>query len=542
MPQDAFTLRHIARELDGVLAGGRINKIIQPSRDEVSLIIYTKRRNLKLVLNTNAQDCGAYFEDSEEAAPLVAPNFCMLLRKHLLGATFKHVSLLGFERILVFTLDATTDFSTAEKTLYLEVMGKYSNLILAEGGVILGALKQTTVDNNARRMIFPNLPYLPPAPQDKVNPSDFAALREVLEKADGDLANFLFTRVAGLAPSTAQMLAENYGGGDLAEYVHGAVFSDMVCPCVVEEDGRLLDFCARSTGGGRKFSTLLEAETYYYTTKRARKRLEDARRRLQHAVSAAVKKHEKRLAQTLEKKRACENVEELRVKGELLTANLYAVSRGMQGIELDNWYDGTRVKVALNPRLTPAENAQSYFRRYRKAKRTLEMLAPYEEETRRELDYLAALSTAIGCAETEEDFASLEEEIAAAGLLRVRETRKKRDLPSPRVYEYGGFTLFAGRNNLQNDRLVRAASPDDLWLHTRVHHSTHVIIRTEGRSVPEDVKLFAAGICAKFSDANGDSAPVDCTRVKYVKKPRGAKAGFVTYTEATTLLGVPPRD
>ncbi len=549
MPQDAFTLRYIARELDEALRGGRVNKIVQPSADEVRLLLYTGRRTVQLVLSANASDCGAYFEDAEPEVPLVAPNFCMLLRKYIQGAEILGVELLGFERILRFTLRGTSEFETAARELYLEVMGKYSNLILTEGGVILGALKTTTLDMSAKRMIFPGVPYAPPAPQAEkytLSADDPAGLREALSGAPhtGDLGRYLFTHLAGLAPSTAQSLAENYRGGDLATYVLESVFSDMVCPCVVLRDGVPVDFAARRTGEFLPFASLSEAQSYYYGAKRSATRRETMRRRQLAAVHTARKKHEKRLAQILEKQKECAEAEQLRVKGELLTANLYALTRGMKGCELANWYDpaGKSLKIALDPRLSPAENAQSYFKRYKKCKRTLEILAPQEEAVRAELSYLESLAAAISSAETEADLLSCEEELLAGELIKQPEKRRKKQEPIGfRTFEREGFRIEAGRNNLQNDRLVRGASPEDLWLHTQRYHSCHVVIRTEGREVPQAVLQFAADVCAKYSDANGDRAPVDYCKVKFVKKPRGSKAGFVTYSDFSTLEGKPSR-
>lgn len=545
MPQDAFTLRLAAKELSSTLTGGRVNKIVQPSKDEVFFIIYTQGRTVKLILNTNAQDCGAYFEENEDASPLVAPNFCMLLRKRIQSAEIKKVELVGFERILRFTLFSTSDFAEAERELYLEVMGKYSNLILVENGVILGALKTTTLDENVRRAIFPGVKYALPAPQEKADPTDTAALRAVLKEADGDLGHFLFTRVAGLAPSTAEAIAKSYTGGDLCDHVLKYLFSDMVCPCVVERDGKPVDFYARSVEDAKPFSTLMEAETYFYTRRRALKRAEGERRRLLSAVQTAVKKQEKRLAQTLEKEKECEDCENLRIKGELLTANLYLLSRGMQGCELPNFYDeaGGTLKIKLDPQLSPAQNAQSYFKRYRKQKRTLEMLAPQERETREELEYLESLKAAILSSETEEDLASCAEELETAGLLKMRDEKRKKTKPAIpfRTFESGSFQILAGRNNLQNDALLRSASPDDVWLHAQRYHSCHVVIRTNGRLPSDMVLSFAANVCAKYSDANGDKIPVDYCLVKHVKKPPKAKAGFVVYTNFSTLLGDPSK-
>ncbi len=543
MPQDAFTLRLTAAELDRTLRGGRVNKIVEPSKDEVDLILYCEQRTRKLVLNTNAQDCGAYFEDSEAAAPAVAPNFCMLLRKHLQGAQLLSVSLLGFERILVFRFRSSTDFTSGERILYLEVMGKYSNLILTENGVILGALKMNALDDKARRMIFAGIVYAPPAPQDKTNPSDRAALEKTLSHAEGDLANFLFTRVAGLAPVTARQILESRGEKPLADHVYDYIFSDMVSPCVLFRDGAPVDFYARAIAGALPYPTLCAAQTAFYSARRSAKRREDLRRKLEGALRHAVKKHEKRLAQTLEKKLECGECETLRVKGELLTANLYALSKGMRGCELMNYYDeeGGTMKIALDPLLTPSENAQSYFKRYRKQKRTLEAIAPQEAETRAELDYLKSVLAIISSAETEEDLLSCEEEIVAAGLIKVREEKRKKAKPEVpfRTFECGGFHVYAGRNNLQNDALVRKAAPDDIWLHAQRYHSCHVVIRTNGQPVSDTVLAFAANICAKYSDGGGDKIPVDYCFVKHVKKPPKSKAGFVVYTDFSTLLGDP---
>ncbi len=543
MPQDAFTLRLNALELDRALAGGRINRINQPAREEISIVIYTGKRTVKLSLNANASDCGVYFTEGEQENPLVAPNFCMLLRKHLQGAQITKVETVGFERILALHLHCVSDFSACERVLYAEIMGKYSNLLLTEGGVILGALKTTSADENCKRLILPGAKYVLPAPQDKVNPSDKEALAALLQGVEGDLARFLFTRVAGLAPCTAEEIAAAYSGGDLASFVHAYIFSDDISPCVTENHGNVTDFFARMHEGAKPFATLSEAQAYYYRKKRARALLEGTRRKLLSAVQTANKKQEKRLAQILEKQRACADAETVRLKGELLTANLYALSRGMTSCELVNYYDeaGKKIRIALDAQLTPSQNAQAYFRRYQKQKRTLDALAPQEETCRRELAYLESLAPIIASAESAEDLRAAEEELTAEGLVKAPPARKGKKAPDIpfRTYEREGFPVYAGRSNVQNDRLVRMSAPDDVWLHARNLHSAHVVIRTQGRKVPAAVLAFAAGVCAKYSAGNGSKIPVDCCPVKNVRKPKGSKAGFVTYTGFETVLGDP---
>ncbi len=548
MPQDTFTLRLIAKELNEALRGGKINRINQPEKEELALIIYTGKRTLKLTVNANASDCGAYFTEDDRENPLVAPNFCMLLRKHLSGAEILDVSLDGFERILVFRLKCFSDFSETVRELRCEIMGKYSNLILTECGTILGALKTTSLDENCKRAILPGAKYVLPSPQDKTDPSDKSALRALLSSPpEGDLARFLFLHVSGLAPCTAEQILSAYRGGDLSEHVYNYIFSDEISPCVTEKEGNVTDFFARSVAGGIPFPTLSEAQSYFYANRRARKRFEGGKRRLLSALSALRKKQEKRLAQIRDKQRECASLEENRIKGELLTANLYALRRGMKSCEVCNYYDeeGGTLKISLDETLSPSQNAQNYFKRYRKQKRALEILAPQERATDAELEYTLSLIAACEAASEEEDLRSLEEELLAAQILSApKEKARKKSPEIPfRVYEKDGFTVRAGRNNLQNDRLIRTSAPGDIWLHTQKYHSCHVVIETKGRKTPEHVLLFAAGLCARYSDAKGGGkVPVDYCEIKHVKKPPKAKAGAVIYTDYKTLLTEPLAD
>lgn len=531
MPQDAFTLRLAADELDGALKGGRISKIIQPQREEIVFYIYLERRTFKLILNVNASDCGVYFSDEEAEAPLVAPNFCMLLRKHLQNAEILSVSTVGFERVVAFRLFCTSDFNACERVLYSEIMGKYSNLILTESGVIMGALKTAAADLCTKRLIFAGARYALPAPQqDKVDPSDKAALTVVLSRFDGT-ADFLFRNVAGLAPCTAERIVRNFRGGDVCEYIYDYLFSDMVSPRVTEKD-----FFARSDEG-IPFPTIAEAQTFFYARRRAKKHFDAKQHTLTAAVSATLKKQEKRLKQIAEKRAECADAELLRVKGELITANLYRLQRGMRGAELENYYDGNKpLKIALDPSLTPSENAQAYFKKYRKQKRTLDAVAPQQAACETEIDYLESVAALLSTAAEESDLSSIEEELTAAGILSApkEKQRKQKEIPF-RTFEREGFRILAGRNNLQNERLVRSSAPDDIWLHAQKRHSSHIVIRTEKRKVPDSVLLYAAKICARYSDAKGERIPVDYCAVKYVKKPPKSKPGLVTYSAFQTI-------
>ncbi len=546
MPQDAFTLRLVAKELDEELRGGRINRINQPGREEVSLLIYTGKRTVKLVLSANALFCGAYFTEEERENPPVAPGFCMLLRKYLQSAELLSVETPGFERVLLFRFRCVSDFSERERVLCAEIMGKYSNLLLLENSVILGALKSNSLDENCKRLVFAGAKYVPPARQDKIDPSDRDALArlfaEMGTRSAEATADFLFKRVAGLAPCTAERIVACYRGGDFATHVHDFIFSDEISPRVTERGGEVADFFARGDEG-MPFATISEAQRYFYDRKRKKRDFDGEKRKLDGLLRAACKKQEKRLAGILERQLACKGAEENRVKGELVTANLYALSRGMKQCELVNYYDenGKTLLILLDPQKSPAENAQAYFKKYRKEKRTLEILAPQERETRAELEYTRSLLAALASSDSEADLLSLREECAEAGFFTPPKEKTKKPKPEIpyRVYESGGFRICAGRNNLQNDRLVRQSAPDDIWLHAQKRHSCHVVIRTNGRSVPDSVLQFSANVCAKYSDGGGDKIPVDYCAVKFVKKPPKSKAGFVTYSAFKTLLGDP---
>ena len=534
MPQDAFTLRLIAKELNAVLCGGKINKINQPEREEVDLLVYTGSAVKKLALNANASDCGAYFSESVKENPTVAPSFCMLLRKHLLNAEIKEISLVGFERILAFRFFCVSDFSSAEKILYAEIMGKYSNLILTENGVILGALKTTSVGENCKRLILSGAKYSLPEAQDKTDPSDYPALFELLrEPPKENLADFLFRRIRGIAPVTAENIVKWYGGGNLAKHVYDYLFSDEITACVNEHD-----FFARWEEGARLFPSLGEAQAHFYGDRQRKKIFSSRCRKYRAAVNGAIKKQEKRLVQIADKQNECRDAESNRIKGELLTANLWKVEKGARGCELENFYDkeGGTLKITLDPYRSPSENAQNYFKKYRKQKRTLEALAPQKEEAEKELEYLRSLSASIDYAKEEEDLNALGEELSAAGLVKIENTKKKKETPVQfRTFEKDGFRILAGRNNLENDKLVRSSRPDDLWLHAKNYHSCHVVIRTEGKKVPDGVLLYAAGICARYSEGKGDKISVDYCEIKYVKKPPKSKLGFVVYTDYKTV-------
>ena len=569
MPQDAFHIRRLVGELNTLLVGGKVNRISQVNKDELTLIIYTGKTTVKLIVSANASNARVCLSLTEKEPAPVAPNFCMLLRKHLQNAEILSVRQHEFERIVEITFHCTSDFSECDRVLYCELMGKYSNVILTEKGVILGALKTTALENDNHRILLAGAKYLYPAPQDKLSPFDGAGMRSRLENylsmrpegVDAEtLSSFLFENVYGLALPTAREIIKRavlINGGvenllspsaknPLWSFVGEFCENEPNAPCIKWERGVMTDFFAFPVDGGQSTPSLCKAEDEFYTARESKKGFDDKKRKLENAVRALKKKQTKKLQETLERLKDAEKAETFRIKGELLTANLYRLEKGMTEIELENWYaqEGGTVKISLDATMSPSKNAQKYFKTYNKYKRAKEILTPMLKTEEAEIEYTDSVASAITAAETMLDLKEIETELTEMGLLRAQKERaggKKKELVIPfREYEFNGVKIYAGRNNLQNDRLLRAADPDDIWLHTQKYHSSHVIIALEGRQVSDELLLYAAEICAYYSDGrDGDKIPVDYCKRKYVKKPNKSKAGFVIYTDYKTVLVKP---
>lgn len=555
MPQDAFTLRFLAEELNRTLAGAKVNKIAQPSADEVVMTFYVGGKTVRYALSANSAACRVAPSYGERENPLVAPNFCMLLRKYLTGATLERVERVGDDRILRLTFSNKNDFFEIErKELYAEIMGKYSNLILVGDGMILGSIKTYAFDETNKRPLLTGMRYeLPPA-QEKLPQEQEEIERCFAAFSGGSAGGYLFRCIRGFAKSTADEIAFRFAK-KYPDRMDARLFAAAVtafpgedyAPCVLIRDGIPIDFFVspyRSLEGTyRTFDSLLEAEGWFYDQReRARLFGEKKRRVLQH-IAQAEKKLVKRCTVITEKELDCRDCEELRIKGELLTAYAYRIPKGAEHAELENYYDPENrpIVVRLDGRLSVTENAQAYFKRYQKKKRTLAAIRPQREEVESELSYLSSVRAEAELAEQAEDFADLESELAENGYLKLpregKKSEKKPKEPAYYRYEIDGFTVKVGKNNLSNDYLTSSARGGDLWLHTKGYHSSHVIVEKGVRPFSEKVIEEAARVCAYYSEGRGSSKiEVDYTLRRFVKKPSGAKSGFVFYTDFKTVV------
>ena len=542
MPQDAFTIKYIASELKGALTGGKISKITQPAKDCLSFIIYTQNGSLKLETCLSAKGCRVNLCKTEAPAPKNAPAFCMLLRKHLQNATVTDIGQVANERVIFIDFLCTSEFEIAPMRLYLELMGKYSNAALVKDGIILGALKQTAIGENTKRVLFSGVKYTLPAGQDKISPDDVAELEKLFENSHADLAKFISDNIRGVAYSTALDIVQTYGENASLKQIRDYLCGGFCEPCITFRDGEPADFKVRSADKtAKKYPSVLEAQAAYYAYVAQKDEFELKKRRISSVLNSAVKKCEKRLVEENQKLLECEGAENIRLKGELLTANLYLVPRGADKFEAVNYYDeeGAKITIALDKSLSPADNAQKFFKKYAKLKRTAASVSEQKAQTEDRLKYLNSILSHLLTADCLYDLQAIEEELISCGIIKpeVQPKKKKDEALSPRTYLIDGFKIISGRNNLQNDKLLKKLTQNDIWLHTQSYHSSHVGIVTEGKPVPDGVLLAAAEICVNYSDGKaGGKIPVDYTLAKFVKKPSGGAAGFVVYTDYKTLL------
>ena len=489
-----------------------------------------------------------------------APAFCMLLRKHLSKATIKAVNAVENERIISIDFICKDELGdVSEKSLICEIMGKYSNITLVKDGMILGAAKTTSLDSEYSRKIFPGIKYTLPASQNKISVNDEEnALKKLSEFSGGDLADFLFSEFVGLSRPTANEIVYRYLSenkittdiiilniADFYKYFKNFYYNVTIAPNVCG-NGKETDFFVCEYKSVSKdfipFETIYKAIDYYYDKKITQKVFDLRRRKIAESLKAYIKKQEKKLQIVNEKILSCADADSNRLYGELILSNLYRIEKGAAVVSLNDYSkeDYPLIEIKLDPTLSPKENAERYFKKYAKQKKTLSAVLSQKKDLQCLLEYLDGISSDIDRTDDIEDFIDIEEELTRIGI--VKEVKKKKDRQKQtkfRTYEYKGFTIFVGKNNIQNDRLTFSADRTDVWLHTKDFHSSHVIVKTDKRDVPEDVLLFAAEICAYYSDARGaDKVPVDYTLKKHVKKS-GTQIGLVYYTDQKTIFVTP---
>lgn len=591
MPFDAGVMAAVVKQLEIQAVGARIDKIYQPDRDEIMLGLRVQNGNKRLLLSACAGNSRAGFCNAERENPATPPMFCMLLRKHLSGGHILSVKQIGFDRALEMKIGATDDMGFAtERYLICEIMGTYSNVIfLDENRRILSVIHPVSLSASNKRQVLCGFEYEdPPKQEGKINALDvteeiFAErCKNALDFGNAPAADkFLIANFAGLSPLIAREITYRASGNtstplgnvDIQKLwfnfskIYTDVKNGVFSPCLIKNtDGKVMDFSFCEI---RQYATLAVIKPYddiselldvFYSERdkneHIKRRGQDVLRLLANAESRIKKK----TALQRESLAECENRGTWKKYADLITANMYALKKGMKSAELIDYEDENMptVSVPLDERLTPSQNAQKYYKKYAKAKSALVMLNEQIEESARELSYIDTVFESLAKAENENDFAQIRTELSMTGYGRKLENMRKsgnkskkdyrqnmkKDYKPMRFMTSGGYEVLCGKNNLQNDYVTTVlASKDDYWFHVKNAPGSHVVMRC-GKDEP-DAKDFTE--CAKIavlysSQKETPNAAVDYTRVRHVKKPSGSKPGFVVYDTNFTAFATADKD
>ena len=559
MALDGIVMSALVRELDRSLSGGRINKIAQPEPDELMLTIKNERTTYRLLLSAGASLPLVYLTETNKQNPMTAPNFCMLLRKHINGGKILRIYQPGLERIIHFDIEHLNELGDlCQKTLIVEIMGKHSNIIFCnDSGMIIDSIKHISQAVSSVREVLPGRAYFIPETQKKENPLklSFDTFDTAITSKPMPLAKAIYTSYTGISPLIAEELchraslesaqsANSFSELELThlyrqfELLMDSVKEGDFSPAIVYDDGAPVDFSVvpltlyqnNDTVPYESVSRLLET---YYAEKniitRIRQRSVDLRKIVQNALDRSRKKYDLQLKQLKD----TEKRDKYRIYGELLNTYGYSLEPGAKKLTALNYYTNEEVTIPLDDTLTAQENAQKYFDKYGKLKRTYEALTSLTEETREEIEHLESISTALDIALSEDDLVQIKEELTQYGYIKRHNTGKRVKITS-KPFHYissDGYHMYVGKNNFQNEELTfKVATGNDWWFHAKGAPGSHVIVKTNNEELPDRTFEEAARLAAYYSkNRNAKKVEIDYIEKKHVKKVAGAKPGFVIY-------------
>nr|SIP63195.1 Fibronectin/fibrinogen-binding protein [uncultured bacterium] len=558
MPMDGLTLGFAARELDAALAGARIERVSQPEKDMLLLLLRNNGKNYKLLLSASPSFARAHLTEKNYVNPVSAPMFCMLMRKHLTGGRLNAVRQLNGDRVLLLEIESQDELGVMHPyQFYLEAMGRHSNLTLVRDGRIVDAIRHVTDDMSRVRQALPGLPFVPPPAQDKISPQDADALT-LLNRFTGCAGRFdkvLSGALSGLSAVAARELCFRMTGSDqgeadpahlpeicgrLSEFLRR--IPGMSPPMLLRgEDGLPADvfpflYISYPPDMQQPMPSLSQALDAFYDGRDRRDRMQQRSAGLRRLLRTHLERSEKKLALQQEELLNAAKSEEYRVMGELLNAHLYEVPRGAETVTLENYYDGRPLRIPLDVRISPVQNAQRYFKRYQKARAAARLAAEQKEKTLREIGILEEALCGLDSSETEEDLSDIRRVLREEGLVkptagdRKKQQKSQRQSSPMRFSAPDGTPISVGKNALQNERLTLSARGDDLWLHASDMPGSHVIIHAEGREISDETLLCGLRLAAWYSRGRGCAVPVDAALRRYVKKPSGTPTGFVTFS------------
>ncbi|MFR3808560.1 MAG: NFACT family protein [Lachnospiraceae bacterium] len=567
MAFDGITIANIVTELNQTITGGKINKIAQPENDELIITIKNQRKQYRLFLSASASLPLIYLTETNKPSPLTAPNFCMLLRKHIGSGKIIAIEQPGMERIIRFTIEHLNELGDlCTKYLIVEIMGKHSNIIFCnEEDQIIDSIKHVSAHMSSVREVLPGRPYFIPETQSKLNP--FVLTEEIFQEKifprPVNVAKAIYTSITGISPLMAEEVCYRAGidggiptdGLEDVERVHLAhTFLRMVDdirdghfePNIVYKGKEPVEFACFPLSQYQDYravsypSIFPVLETYYAEKNivtKMRQKTVDLRKIVQNALERNVKKYQLQQKQLKD----TEKKEKYRVWGELLNTYGYEVEPGAKSMEALNYYTNEMIQIPLDETMTPQENAKKYFDKYSKLKRTKEALDTLLQETGDEIKHLESIAASLDIASSEEDLVQIKEEMMEYGYVKRKNTGGKKVKVTSRPYHYissDGYDIYVGKNNFQNDELsFKFASGNDWWFHAKGQPGSHVIVKSKNEELPDRTFEEAGKLAAYYS--KGRQAPkveIDYTQKKNLRKPTGGKPGFVVYYTNYSLL------
>ena len=566
MAFDGITVAAMVQELKNALADGRIAKIAQPEPDELLLTIKTPKGQKRLYISASASLPLIYLTDENKPSPMTPPNCCMLLRKYVGNGRITGISQPKLERIIILDIEHLDELGDlCKKQLVIEIMGKHSNIIFCDDqGRIIDSIKHVSAQMSSVREVLPGREYFIPDTMAKHNPLaiDESSFGQALKEKPMPLGKAIYTSFTGISPAVAEEICYLAGlesgitAGDLSGDMMAHLFRQFAYymedvrqgafhPVIYYEGSAPKEFGALplthyNSLARKEFSSISQVLSTYYATKNTLTRIRQKSADLRHVVQTALERNRKKYDLQAKQLKDTQNREKYKVYGELINAYGYDLAPGSKNLTALNYYTGQEVTIPLDPTMTPQENSQKYFAKYNKQKRTFEALSDLIQETADDIQYLESISNALDIALSEADLAQIKEELIQSGYARRKFTKKKVKLTSKPLHYLSsdGYHMYVGKNNLQNDELTFSfAAGNDWWFHAKGAPGSHVIVKSNGDELPDRTFEEAGRLAAYYSKNRGsDKVEIDYVEKKHVKKPNGAKPGFVVYYTNYSLM------
>lgn len=566
MAFDGITIANIVHELNRNLLDGRINKIAQPETDELLLTIKTPGGQRRLSISASASLPLIYLTEGNKPSPMTAPNFCMLLRKHINNGRITKIWQPKLERIIHFEIEHLDELGDlCKKELIVEIMGKHSNIIFCnEDGTIIDSIKHVSSQMSSVREVLPGRTYFIPDTMEKSDPLSvsFAEFQRVLTEKPMPLSKAVYTSFTGISPVVAEEICYLSGmdssltprelSEDLLTHLYRQftlyfeeVSAGHFSPAIYYHGAEPKEFSALplthfSQYIRKEYDSISRLLEDYYAEKNTLTRIRQKSVDLRRVVQTALERNRKKYDLQAKQLRDTENREKFKVYGELIHTYGYNLEPGAKKLEALNYYTNEMITIPLDSTKTPQENALKYFEKYNKQKRTFEALTSLIEETRDDISYLESVSNALDIALSEDDLTQIKEELIESGYIRRKFTKKKVKITS-KPFHYlssDGYHIYVGKNNLQNEELTfHLASGNDWWFHAKGIPGSHVIVKTNGEELPDRTFEEAGKLAAYYSKNRGsEKIEIDYIEKKHVKKPKGGKPGFVVYYTNYSLM------